>query len=552
MLTIEDYIASRKKKDKLDEFDFQKHSENMGAVIQYVMEYFNEYLNLEDYSYEQVKTQQVIDKFKEGIVENFPTTYEFIISYYWSNKKRVDKLVSKAYEEIEDIEIFYLPEDDRKVAEYVCKNKLKVVATEELLSNIAIMSKEYRESQIEKPSISDMKELDNAISDWVIEVYRKYNVNLLDFAREISYKFYERYVDREYDGQTKTHYYINKYDYRYQDNPFNINDIYNRNKHREFIDDHKGELEMLIMYFWLLEDVHDESYWPEYVNLSIENERVILAGKKRILKPVLVKGVAYTSDIHSTTNYIETKNGILKESPGKNYILSIVYEKSNDEIWKDKDALNNIIKNLHQSFKQFGTPELLEFLSPYQTLGYTKEKFFEQYQIFEKNMRRYTKMKIAIINGYTMKSRDKDYLFSTIDDIAGLRNTCKELKLNLKISLDFTDKNKRNKIKENINDMVNTLAGMRNLIIGIHINEIDSWSPSSQIYYSTDRQRFINTMDYPTVSTFMAGLTTILQDSRPRYLIPNAVKNPEKLEILIDTLYRAGCCFESGETKDEK
>src|SRR5690606_20552948 len=116
-------------------------------------------------------------------------------------------------------------------------------------------------------------------------------------AREISYKFYERYVDREYDRQTETFYYINKYDYRYQDNPFNINDIYNRNKHREFIDGHKGELEMLIMYFWLFEDVHDESYWPEYVNLCIENERVSLARKKRILKPVLVKGVAYPSDI---------------------------------------------------------------------------------------------------------------------------------------------------------------------------------------------------------------------------------------------------------------
>lgn len=552
MLTIEDYISSRKKKDKLDEFDFQKHSENMGAVIQYVMEYFNEYLSLEDYSYEQVKTQQVIDKFKEGIIENFPTTYEFIISYYWSNKKRIDKLVSKAYEEIEDIELFYLPEDDIKVAEYVCKKKLGVAATEELLSNIATMSKEYRETQIEKPSISDMKELDNAISDWVIEVYREHKVNLLDYAREISYKFYERYVDREYDRQTETFYYINKYDYRYQDNPFNINDIYNRNKYREFIDGHKGELEMLIMYFWLFEDVHDESYWPEYVNLCIENERVSLARKKRILKPVLVKGIAYPSDIHSSTNYIETKNGILKENPGQNYILSIVYEKSNDEIWKDKDALNSIIKNLHLSFKQFGTPELLEFLSPYQAPGYTKETFFEQYQIFEKNMRRYSKMEIAIINGYTMKSRDKDYLFSTIDDIASLRNTCKELKLKLKLSVDFTDKNKRNKIKENMNDMINTLASMRNFIIGIHINEIDSWSTSSQIYYSTDRQRFINTMDYPTVSTFMAGLTTILQDSRLRYFIPNAVKNPEKLEILVDTLYRAGYCFESEETEDER
>ena len=82
MLTIEEYIASRKKKDKLDEFDFQKHSENMGAIIKYVMEYFNTYLNLEDYSYEQVKTQQVIDKFKEGIIENFPTTHEYIIDYF--------------------------------------------------------------------------------------------------------------------------------------------------------------------------------------------------------------------------------------------------------------------------------------------------------------------------------------------------------------------------------------------------------------------------------------------------------------------------------------
>ena len=48
MLTIEDYIVSRKKKDKLDEFDFQRHSENMGKVIQYVSDYFNQYLNLEE------------------------------------------------------------------------------------------------------------------------------------------------------------------------------------------------------------------------------------------------------------------------------------------------------------------------------------------------------------------------------------------------------------------------------------------------------------------------------------------------------------------------
>lgn len=72
MLTIEEYISGRKKKDKLDEFDFQKHSENMAQVIQYVTEYFNTYLNIEDYSYEQIKTQQVIDRFKNGIADRYP------------------------------------------------------------------------------------------------------------------------------------------------------------------------------------------------------------------------------------------------------------------------------------------------------------------------------------------------------------------------------------------------------------------------------------------------------------------------------------------------
>lgn len=67
-------------------------------------------------------------------------------------------------------------------------------------------------------------------------------------------------------------------------------------------------------------------------------------------------------------------------------------------------------------------------------------------------------MKIAVINGYTKKNKDKDYLFSTVDDIACLRNTCKELKLQLKLSVDFTDTNRRNKIKKNMDDMLNTLA----------------------------------------------------------------------------------------------
>lgn len=59
---------------------------------------------------------------------------------------------------------------------------------------------------------------------------------------------------------------------------------------------------------------------------------------------MFIQGLSYPSEIHSNVKYIETKNGILKEDPGQNYILSIIYEKSNDEIWKDREALDNIIK----------------------------------------------------------------------------------------------------------------------------------------------------------------------------------------------------------------
>ncbi|WP_040437054.1 hypothetical protein [Clostridium sartagoforme] len=84
---MEEYIVKRKREDKLDEFDFKKHSENMANIIKYVTDYFNNYLNLEDYDYEKIKTQQTVDKFKNDIEKRYPETNEYIISYYLDNKK---------------------------------------------------------------------------------------------------------------------------------------------------------------------------------------------------------------------------------------------------------------------------------------------------------------------------------------------------------------------------------------------------------------------------------------------------------------------------------
>lgn len=552
MLKLEEYIVKRKKEDKIDEFDFKRHSENMASIITYVTDYFNNYLNLEDYDYERVKTQQIVDKIKSSVEKKYAETHDYIISYYLENKVRLDKYLAKAYEDMEDSELFYIEEDYNKVAEYVVEKKLNVPMSELLGRKLSTMAREYKQFENECPSISEMKELDNEIVDWVKGVFRKYHVNLLSYANEVAYHYYETYVNIQYDRNTDTFYHINKYDYRYQENPFDINDIYARNEQRDFIKDHKGELEMLIMYCWLYDYIKDLDYWPEYVQLAIDSNRVELSKRKRVFIPIQIANINYPSEIATVGKYIETVNGLIETHPGENYVLRVSYGKSSDEIWKDKKQLEALIKNLQSSFKRYGAPKLVEFQSPYKSVGYSIENFFDNYQVFEKGLHRYTKTKIAIINGNIKGSKGKEFLFSSIDDILKLYNTCKQLNLSLKLSVNFNDSNRKNILKEKMDKTINALSSIRSFIVGIHLNNIDSWSNYGAMFYDDHRHSYINTYDYPSVSVFMIGLATIVQDSKARYLIPDKIDKEEKLEVLIDTLYGAGFCFVKGGNIHEK
>ena len=46
MLKLEEYIAKRKKEDGMDEFDKSKRSENTKMAVNYVFEYFNQYIDI--------------------------------------------------------------------------------------------------------------------------------------------------------------------------------------------------------------------------------------------------------------------------------------------------------------------------------------------------------------------------------------------------------------------------------------------------------------------------------------------------------------------------
>jgi len=61
MLTIEEYIAKRKKEDKLNEFDIDKRIDNIKLCVDYIFEYFNNYLDISEAEKQTILNNERLD-----------------------------------------------------------------------------------------------------------------------------------------------------------------------------------------------------------------------------------------------------------------------------------------------------------------------------------------------------------------------------------------------------------------------------------------------------------------------------------------------------------
>lgn len=550
MVTIENYILERKKKDKLDEFNFKNHTENMTKVISYVMDYFNDYLNPEAYDYENIKTEQAIQKIRQELETEYPESIDFIVQYYTRTKSRIDKIFRKWFETLEYKEFIYSSKDFEEVVNKFCKSsKVRNTGIDQYINELILLSVEVKKNQTEKPSPVDFKFLDSKLVTWIQNTYREYGVNLYAFAQELTLEYYEKYVEHIFNSLTSEHYRINHYNHRYNDNPFEIDSIYNDNKHRSFIEGRKYELEMLIMYDWIFYTIDDSEYWPEYVNLCISTNRVNLVKNINKLLPVELKGMKYPSDIESDLQFEETTNGLLNSMPDKHYILRLSYLESNDMLWKDKSILENVINNLNYTFKTYGEPYVLELMSPIRNQSFNEEEFLESYRILEKSFRKYRNMEIALLNGPPVKKNKASYLMTTVDDIFKIRNLIREMKFRLKFAIDISKfVYHKNPSRHQFEDSFNKLKQIRNTVIGIHLSGGLTRSSIHKMIIKNGNM-YLNEHDYPENPDLLQGLSGLFYDSQCRYLVPEQIKSSEELEELIDDLLRAGFSFGSVEEK---
>lgn len=543
MLTIEQYIAQRKKTDKLNEFDFKNHTENMSAVMKYVMEYFNIYLNPEEYDYETVKLEQTALKIEREVAGAFPKSKDFIVTYYKKYKMRIDKTFKSWFKDLDYMELFYSFEDyENAVNQFFDNKKIQDMEVTQYKDELLILAKEVKEREFEEPSRSGYKYLDEAINSWIKNTYAEYKVNLVDFVSEIAYSYYKKYIEYVYDRSAEQSYHINRYNHRYNSNPFGIEEIYKENSHRPFIQGRKGELEMLIMYDWLFTWIKDTEYWPEYVNLCVSTGRVSIVDNMNVLLPVIKKSISYSEDITSTMVLVETTTGALKTDPNGPYILRLVYEKDNDIIWKSDEQLSSVICNFQESFSVYGIPYALELLSPLRSSTYNEQEFFARYSLLEKKMKKYPDMAIALLNGPQRHKSKLSYLMQTTEDVIKIRTVAKEMKFRLKISLDISKLIKKKNYRGDFEKEFNQLSEIRQSIIGLHLSNSFPSGRISELIYKDDKV-YLNQFDYPEVSSFLESIVMLFSDNLCRYFVPEEVNNSEELEELTDNLLRGGFSF---------
>ncbi|GIN59864.1 hypothetical protein J8TS2_41830 [Lederbergia ruris] len=545
MLKIEEYISMRKRKEKINEFDFTKHSDNMGKIIQFVSEYFNDYLSPEDYNYELIKLQQTIEKSKKTLINQYPNTHGFIEEYYLNKKKRIDTFIKKVCDAQKDIDIFYKENEFLEIAKEVSHRLSDSELSGEDFSKVVLAVKDYWKYNISKPNRSEMKGLDNNIVKWVTDSYREFGVNIASYAFNIAWKWSDKYVEHKYSRQYDEHYYINSYDYRYQDNPFDIEEEYEKHQDKPFMQGKRDYFEMLVMYSWLFDVLEDTSYWPEYEKLCVKTRNVDLKTQRRVLVPISNGSQKYPEEIQSGIEYIESKNGLIKKKRKDQYIISILNKKTTDNIWTNNTIKAQVVNNIKETVEKYGKPKLIEFRSPFKSPVFGMKELIDKYLEIERDLKTLGKISIAIKTNSIRTS--KEPLVHKMDDIIELHHAIENMKLKLKIIIDLVDTNNRNVLKREMDDLINSLASRPNSFIGFHINRIDEWG---NIYGSTNRGYKIDQNSYPSFSAFMLGLSTILQGTTPKLLIPGKVKSDEDLEKLVDTLYKCGCEFESGVKHD--
>lgn len=123
MLSIEEYIVRKKKEDKLNEFDLDARTQNMKLCVDYVFEYFNNYLNITEAEEKTVLHSEKLEKYRKQLREYEPEVREWVVGIYSEYGKQIHRYIGNI---MKGNEFFFLYDTDSEFrnASYDCYSGL--------------------------------------------------------------------------------------------------------------------------------------------------------------------------------------------------------------------------------------------------------------------------------------------------------------------------------------------------------------------------------------------------------------------------------------------
>jgi hypothetical protein len=275
MLSLEEYISKRKREDKVNEFDIEAKNDNMRICVNYVFEYFNQYLNIEEMEQKTYLNEERLKKFRGQLELYDNDVKEWLVHIYDSYEKHIHRPIINILKR-DELFFLYHTESEFRSCSYDCYAKLvkKNPFLKDQTEMLFLFIKDYHRIESEKNMPSPSIYLSYGINEWLEKTWQKYKVNIWAFVESYLNRFYddESLWPDKHKVKSREEWQPYHYDFKQKTNLFNLNMLYTRTSKKTFMKGKKQYLEIIMMYIWLNQIWGDEEkYWEEYSNKVIDN-----------------------------------------------------------------------------------------------------------------------------------------------------------------------------------------------------------------------------------------------------------------------------------------
>ncbi|MFZ5966186.1 MAG: hypothetical protein ACOYVK_03330 [Bacillota bacterium] len=241
----------------------------MRICVNYVFEYFNNYLNITEAEEKTVLQNEKLEKYSKQLQEYEPEVRDWLVKIYAEHGKHLNKSIGSILKQDEFFLIYNTDKEFRSIS-YDCYSQLikKHPFLKDQTELLFLFIKDYHRIQSQRSWLFNIPFISEGINNWIEDTWSKHQVNVAAFADNWVNYFYDHEDLWPATHRKKSQYTWRKYDYdiKQKSNLFNLNSLYRKMPKKSFTKGRKQELEVLMMYFWLNSlEGDNEGYWQEYL-----------------------------------------------------------------------------------------------------------------------------------------------------------------------------------------------------------------------------------------------------------------------------------------------